>query len=204
MLRGFIVIPSSQEEWMPWIVSVEDAFSPWSSLCAPAKWPHHIQAAQAQPQEEGESRNTRAQHMFGMNHLILYITPFPVSHQEKSINARKVYSKQTSRLWEPYRSGFTWGALSASLEAAPEAPNPPSTWCLLVPVSSAKMKFLGEQRKEIWDQGARGILAYLLRFYLFPPITIRYFTSLSWYLMCLDRHFFLELHLRNSQTSIHI
>ena len=148
-------------------------FPPRSPLCAPAKWPHHIQAAQTQPQEEGGSRSTRAQHMFGMNHLILYITPFPVNYQEeKSINARKVYSKQTFRLWEPFRSGFPWGALPASLKAAPEAPNPPSTWCLLVPVRSAKTKFLREQSKAMWDQGARGILAYLLHFYLFPPITI--------------------------------
>lgn len=109
-------------------------------------------AAGAPLQERGESRRTWAQHVFGMKHLRLYTAPFPGNCQEeKSINASKVFSKQTLGLCKPCRSGVWWMALSAFLQPAPEAPNPPSTWLLPEPVRASKMKFLRGQGKELRD-----------------------------------------------------
>lgn len=75
-------------------------------------------APRTQPQEVDPSGTTWACHMCGMNHLILYTTPFPVNCQEeeKSINASGIFSKQTRGLWKPFKSSFPWTALSVLLK----------------------------------------------------------------------------------------
>lgn len=117
-------------------------------LCAPARWPHHTWGTSSQEW-------IRAGVLEPVPCSAWIISFFPVNHQRRRDPSMPAgFSLNKPEGFESHLEAVLRGQHGqCSRTASSRGLNPPSTWLLPAPVSSARIKLPREGSREVWDWG---------------------------------------------------